>query len=218
MTHLDADLTSVRSRRFDRGAIAKRGLDFGLALFLLPVVLPITLVLGLLASLDGGPAFFGQMRIGYGGRLFRCWKIRTMVTDAEARLERHLSTNPAAAEEWACAHKLADDPRITRLGRLMRETSLDELPQILNVLRGEMSFVGPRPVIESEFELYCGYEWAYKSVRPGITGLWQVSGRNSVSYAERIRMDVHYARTRNLKGDMAIIVRTAGAVLGRTGQ
>jgi lipopolysaccharide/colanic/teichoic acid biosynthesis glycosyltransferase len=141
-----------------------------------------------------------------------------MVVDAEARLAEHLSADPKAAAEWERDRKLTDDPRITQFGRLMRESSLDELPQIFNVLRGEMSFVGPRPVPAAELAKYSGYEWAYKSVKPGITGLWQVSGRNDVDYATRVQMDVRYVRTRSLPGDVGIIVRTAGAVLQRTGR
>jgi lipopolysaccharide/colanic/teichoic acid biosynthesis glycosyltransferase len=218
MMRFAASRPGVLRRRLARREISKRAFDLGLAIFLLPVILPFIIVLSLFAMLDGGPAFFGQMRVGRGGRLFRCWKIRTMVVDAEARLARHLKDDPEAAAEWRAYRKLSADPRITRLGRFMRETSLDELPQIFNVLRGEMSFVGPRPVVEPEMEEYRGYEWAYKSVRPGITGLWQVSGRNDVSYAERVALDVRYARSRSLKLDLVIIVRTAGAVLNRTGR
>lgn len=196
----------------------KRGMDILFALVILPAVLPVIAVLYLLTRRDGGAAFFGHKRIGRNGQTFRCWKIRSMVPDAEKILEQHLRDNPEAAREWEQDFKLTDDPRITPLGRVLRETSLDELPQIWNVLKGEMSFVGPRPVTEVELEKYRGYEWCYMAVRPGITGLWQVSGRNDTDYASRVQLDVTYTSSRSLLGDMGIIFRTAGAVLNRTGR
>ena len=218
MTHLDADLAMVPGRRFRRNGATKRAFDVLVSLMLVPIIAPIVAILFLIARYDGGPALFAQKRVGRDGRMFRCWKIRTMVVDAEAQLERHLREDPVAAAEWARDQKLTIDPRVTPVGRFLRETSLDELPQIFNVLRGDMSLVGPRPVTEGEFVRYAGNEWAYKAVRPGITGIWQVSGRNDVDYPTRVRMDVEYARTRSLGGDVAIILKTAGAVLGRTGR
>ncbi|SLN53384.1 Undecaprenyl phosphate N,N'-diacetylbacillosamine 1-phosphate transferase [Roseivivax jejudonensis] len=200
------------------GRAAKRGFDLSVALLLLPMLAPIILVLYLATRAGGGPGFFGHARIGRHGRAFRCWKIRTMVPDAEAVLAAHLAADPAAAREWAASFKLAADPRITRLGRILRETSLDELPQIVNVLRGEMSFVGPRPVTAVEMARYRGYEWCYLSGRPGITGLWQVSGRNDVDYDARVRLDVEYSSSRTLLMDIAILWRTIGAVLNATGR
>lgn len=201
-----------------RDAAIKRGIDLILAAILLPIVAPIIAVLYLCVRADGGPGFFGHRRVGQDGRAFRCWKIRSMVPDAERVLREHLAGDPAAAEEWRRDYKLRDDPRITRLGAFLRDTSLDELPQIWNVLMGEMSFVGPRPVVEEELEKYTGYEWCYLSCRPGITGLWQVSGRNEVDYASRVAMDVRYATDSSLLDDLVIIWRTAGAVFGRTGR
>ena len=198
----------------------KRLLDLVLAIALVPVLAPVILGLAALVwAKDGGKPFFGHTRIGRGGRKFRCWKIRSMVLDSQARLEKHLAENPAAAMEWRATRKLNDDPRITRVGRLLRKTSLDELPQLWNVLRGEMSFVGPRPVPEDELnECYGSARSGYCSLRPGITGLWQVSGRNEVSYAHRVSMDVEYLRRMAAGLDLWIILRTALVVVQPTGK
>ncbi len=192
--------------------------DIFLALMILPVILPVIAVLYVLTRLDGGPGFFGHKRIGRNGVVFKCWKIRTMVPDAQAVLKRYLAENPEAAAEWERDFKLTNDPRVTRLGKFLRASSLDELPQIWNVLRGEMSFVGPRPVTADELPRYRGYEWSYLSLKPGITGLWQVSGRNDVDYASRVRLDATYATDMTLTGDMSIIARTGMAVINRTGK
>ena len=159
----------------------KRMFDVILALLLLPVFAPVILILWSLVRRDGGPGFFGHTRVGQHGKPFKCWKIRSMVVDAENRLLTYLEANPIAAAEWECDHKLTDDPRINRLGRILRKTSLDELPQIWNVLRGEMSFVGPRPVVALELVKYGSSASAYLAQKPGITGVWQVSGRNDTS-------------------------------------
>lgn len=198
-------------------AALKRAFDLTLAILILPAIAPTILVLSILTKRDGGPGFFGHVRVGQNDKDFRCWKIRTMVVDSAKVLEEHLSTNPDAAAEWERDFKLKDDPRVTRLGRFLRETSLDELPQIWNVLRGEMSFVGPRPVTRVEMEKYRGFEQGYLSCKPGITGMWQVSGRNDVDYDERVRMDAEYAENRSLLGDALIVAKTAGAVMNRTG-
>jgi exopolysaccharide production protein ExoY len=196
----------------------KRIVDICLALILLPVLVPVIAVLWAMTRTDGGPGFFGHRRIGKNGKVFRCWKVRTMVPNAEERLVAYLANNPAAAEEWARDHKLTDDPRITKLGRFLRETSLDELPQIWNVLMGEMSFVGPRPVVRAEMRKYGHGRTAYLTMKPGITGLWQVSGRNDVSYDERVAMDIEYLQTVSLRTDIQLIAKTAGSVLNRTGR
>jgi len=198
--------------------VSKRLFDIVLVALLLPVVVPVIAVLWILTRRDGGPGFFGHTRIGRNGRSFRCWKIRTMVVDAEARLAAHLAAHPEAAAEWERDYKLTDDPRITPLGDVLRRTSLDELPQIWNVLLGEMSFVGPRPVPRVELRKYRHYRTAYLSLKPGITGLWQVSGRNDVSYDERVRMDAKYLQTMSLWEDIRILAKTASSVLGRTGK
>ena len=196
----------------------KRLFDILLAIAILPIIAPIVAVLWVITRMDGGAGFFGHMRVGRDGRKFRCWKVRSMVHGAEEKLKAYLEANPEAAAEFARDFKLANDPRITRFGHFIRKTSLDELPQLWNVLRGDMSFVGPRPVTRPELARYGAQQWAYVSQRPGITGIWQVSGRNDVSYDERIRMDVDYTRRASLMFDAKVIVRTAGAVLGSTGK
>ncbi len=196
----------------------KRIFDVAFGLLILPVLLPVIAVLCALASLDGGLPVFGHRRIGKDGREFRCWKIRTMVVDAQERLKQHLIDNPEAAAEWQKNFKLEHDPRITRVGRFLRKSSLDELPQLFNVFRGDMSFVGPRPVVRDELERYGLNQKMYKSLRPGVTGLWQVSGRNDVSYDERVAMDVQYARKVSLIEDMRIVAKTATSVAGLTGK
>jgi len=166
---------------------------------------------------DGGPAVFSQERIGYGGRRFRCFKFRSMVVDAERRLESLLERDPDARREWQATHKLRADPRITPLGSFLRRSSIDELPQLLNILRGDMSLVGPRPIVQAEICRYGRFFRAYCSVRPGLTGLWQVNGRNDVSYRQRVAYDVLYARRHSASLDMAIILKTVPAVLARRG-
>ena len=197
---------------------AKRVFDIALAIALLPILVPVIAILWGLTKRDGAAGFFGHERVGLNGRSFKCWKIRTMVSDAQARLAKHLAENPDAAEEWKRDHKLENDPRITRLGRFLRRTSLDELPQIWNVLRGEMSFVGPRPVTRIEMRKYGHARTAYLSTKPGITGLWQVSGRNDVTYDERVLMDVEYLQTMSLWKDIVIIAKTGTSVMGATGK
>lgn len=217
-THVSAYNDRVKRRVQLRKARSKRVIDVVLALLILPIVLPVIAVLYVLTRRDGGPGFFGHVRVGKDNKEFRCWKVRSMVHNAEKVLEEYLASNPEAAEEWNRDFKLTNDPRVTRLGRILRETSLDELPQIWNVLIGEMSFVGPRPVTRKEMDKYQGYEWCYLSSKPGITGLWQVSGRNDVEYDERVQMDLQYVTTQTVLGDISIILRTAGAVLNRTGK
>lgn len=197
---------------------AKRLVDIALALFLAPILLPSIATMWCLARLDGGPGFYGHVRVGRGGQIFKCWKVRSMVPDAEARLVDHLAADPKAAAEWAHHQKLKFDPRITRFGHFFRMTSLDELPQIWNVLVGEMSLVGPRPVTAAELRRYGQNVDAYLDLRPGITGLWQVSGRNDTTYEERVALDVEYHRSVGLLLDARIVARTALAVLKGTGR
>jgi Undecaprenyl-phosphate galactose phosphotransferase WbaP len=198
--------------------IAKRALDIigaGVGLVLLA---PFFLIVALLVRADGGPAFFAHQRVGRGGKLFGCLKFRSMVIDSQARLEALLANDPAARAEWEATRKLKNDPRITRIGRFLRSTSLDELPQLINVLRGEMSLVGPRPVQEAEIDRYYGASAAhYMAVRPGITGLWQVSGRSETSYESRVALDVSYVSRPSLLADLSILLRTPVAVLSRRG-
>jgi Undecaprenyl-phosphate galactose phosphotransferase WbaP len=198
--------------------IAKRALDIigaGVGLVLLA---PFFLIVALMVRADGGPAFFAHQRVGRGGKLFGCLKFRSMVIDSQARLEALLANDPAARAEWEATRKLKNDPRITRIGRFLRSTSLDELPQLINVLRGEMSLVGPRPVQEAEIDRYYGASAAhYMAVRPGITGLWQVSGRSETSYESRVALDVAYVSRPSLLADLSILLRTPVAVLSRRG-
>jgi Undecaprenyl-phosphate galactose phosphotransferase WbaP len=167
---------------------------------------------------DPGPIFFAHERIGKNGKPFPCYKFRSMVTNSQEMLQQYLAENPAAKEEWEREFKLKDDPRVTPIGKVLRRTSLDELPQIFNVLRGEMSLVGPRPVIQEELDKYYG-ETAklYCTVKPGITGLWQVSGRSDTTYDERVAMDESYINNRSFLGDIVILWKTIGVVALKKG-
>lgn len=193
----------------------KRALDLALLAISAPVVAPLIALLALMARRDGGPAFYGQSRVGRGGRLFTCWKIRTMVPDADALLEGHLAADPAARAEWDERQKLSHDPRVTRFGKFLRATSLDELPQIWNIVTGEMSFVGPRPFTPDQTHLYHGR--AYYRLRPGLTGFWQVGARNDVSFAARAIEDTRYGREMSLWVDVTTILRTVRVVMRGTG-
>lgn len=166
---------------------------------------------------DGGPPIFVHWRIGKAGIPFPCLKLRTMVVDSAQQLTRYLETNSLAAREWAEDQKLRDDPRVTPLGSFLRKSSLDEIPQLLNVLYGHMSMVGPRPIIAAEIPRYGRYFKAYCRVRPGITGLWQVSGRNAVNYQRRVALDIVYARHKSLAVDLFILGRTIPAVVSGRG-
>lgn len=166
---------------------------------------------------DGGPAFYGHVRVGKDGKPFKCWKFRSMILNSAEVLEELLKNDPAAREEWERDFKLREDPRITKIGAFLRKSSLDELPQLWNVLKGEMSLVGPRPVIEDERKYY-GEKWAeYLSVKPGMTGLWQVSGRNDTTYDERVEMDADYVHNWSLWSDFTIIFKTIFVVLDHRG-
>lgn len=166
---------------------------------------------------DGGPIFYRQERIGRGARKFACLKFRTMAVDAEARLQKLLEADPQARVEWNRSRKLKNDPRITRIGGFLRSSSLDELPQLINIIRGDMSLVGPRPIVAEEVARYGIHFRHYCAVRPGLTGLWQVSGRSDVSYRERVVMDVAYVRAKCLTLDLKILFATVPAVMFRRG-
>ncbi|WFU12457.1 sugar transferase (plasmid) [Rhizobium sp. CB3090] len=195
------------------GGILKRTFDVTTALTALIFISPIFLMLMLLVKLsDGGPAFYGHRRIGHNGKAFRCLKFRTMVVDGDRVLKAYLQANPRAMEEWRATRKLQNDPRVTLVGAVLRKLSLDELPQLINIIRGEMSVVGPRPVVEDELELYENAAIYYLQSRPGLTGLWQVSGRNDVSYASRVAFDTHYVKNWSLSSDVVIIAKTIPAV------
>lgn len=196
----------------------KRWLDVTVASALLVFLLPALLILIAAISTNGGRPIFSQLRVGRDGVPFHCYKLRSMAVDAEARLKKLLDTDPAAAAEWAASQKLACDPRITALGQVLRRTSLDELPQLWNVIRGDMSLVGPRPVVPDELQRYGAEADAYLRLRPGISGAWQVSGRNDLSYADRVRLDAEYATHVSLWTDLGILARTVRAVLWATGR
>jgi Sugar transferases involved in lipopolysaccharide synthesis len=166
---------------------------------------------------DGAPVLFAHWRVGQRGHLFRCLKFRSMVRRADLVLTELLAKDPKAREEWARDHKLRDDPRIMRVGHFLRRTSLDELPQLLNVLRGEMNLVGPRPVVVQEVPRYGEHKRHYLSVKPGMTGLWQVSGRNNLSYAQRVALDARYVETRSMRSDLRILLRTVSVLVTRDG-
>jgi exopolysaccharide production protein ExoY len=195
------------------GGLVKRSFDITSALCALLLFSPIFLmIMALVKYQDKGPAFYGHTRIGHNGRTFKCLKFRTMAVNGDALLRNYLRDNPEAAEEWRLTRKLKDDPRVTVVGRVLRKLSLDELPQLLNILRGEMSVVGPRPVVDDELKVYDSFAVYYLRTRPGLTGLWQISGRNDVSYESRIAFDTQYVQNWSLFQDIAIIVKTIPAV------
>jgi lipopolysaccharide/colanic/teichoic acid biosynthesis glycosyltransferase len=193
----------------------KRVLDITAILAAAPVVVPMVVGLALMVARDGGSPFYTQDRVGKGGKVFRMWKLRSMVTDADARMESYLATNPEARAEWDSTQKLKNDPRITPFGQFLRRSSLDELPQLWNVLIGDMSLVGPRPMMVNQRALYPGT--AYYELRPGITGFWQTAGRNKTTFEARAEFDAAYEGEVSLMTDLRILARTVGVVLKGTG-
>jgi len=197
--------------------LVKRTFDILASALALILISPFMLVLYYLVTRDSGPFLYKQQRVGKGGQLFNCWKIRSMVTDSDERLKRYLEDNPGAKEEWETNFKLKNDPRVTRLGRFIRKCSIDELPQLWNVLIGDMSLVGPRPIVIEEKSYYgVSYNY-YEDSKPGITGLWQISGRSDIDYSERVNMDVTYSRNWSLWLDIVIILKTIPTIMGRSG-
>ncbi|MBP2444324.1 sugar transferase [Rhizobium leguminosarum] len=210
------DLNASRPRAAGRSA--KRALDLLMAITALILLSPLLLIVALIVKVsDRGPVFYSHTRIGFGGAPFGCLKFRTMKTDASAQLAELLENNPIARTEWEATHKLKDDPRITAVGDILRRSSIDELPQLFNVLRGEMSLVGPRPITVEELPRYGEHIWAYMAVRPGLTGHWQTSGRNDVSYEHRVSLDVHYLDNWSLGRDLIIIAKTIPALFSQRG-
>jgi exopolysaccharide production protein ExoY len=195
----------------------KRVFDIMGAVVLLVLCAPLMAMVALAVKLDGGPVFFGHTRVGYGNRKFSCWKFRTMVVNADKVLADILEKDPAAREMWSREFKLLDDPRVNWFGKFLRASSIDELPQVWNVIRGDMSLVGPRPVTIQELEKYGVLVTEYLSCRPGITGLWQVSGRSTLTYPERVALDAQYVRTWSFTADLMIIFRTIHVVIRRRG-
>ena len=197
---------------------AKRAFDIVFALLALLFFAPLLLGIAALLKLrEGGNVLFAQERVGRGGRRFRCLKFRTMVPDAQERLAEILETDPLARAEWEASRKLTNDPRISCLGHFLRRTSLDELPQFINVLKGDMSVVGPRPIVAEEMILYREHIVDYLAVRPGVTGLWQVSGRSDTTFDERVALDSRYVRSMGLLDDVRIVARTVGVLLNQKG-
>jgi exopolysaccharide production protein ExoY len=208
--------SSHNTRRWEAAAI--RTLDMSVAVLALLFLAPVFLLVAVLVFVsDPGPVFFAHRRIGQGGRLFPCLKFRSMVIDSQERLDKLLASDPVKRAEWELNHKLKDDPRITAIGRFLRKSSLDELPQLLNVVRGDMSLVGPRPIVMAEAVRYGRYIKDYCSVRPGITGLWQISGRSDLSYRRRVALDTTYARAKSLGLDIKILLVTVPAVFAQRG-
>jgi len=201
-----------------RNRLFKRTFDLVCSIVGVIAISPILLCIAIAIYLsDPGPAFFAHRRIGANGETFPCYKFRSMITNSQEVLEQYLAVNPAAREEWDSDFKLKDDPRITKIGNVLRKTSLDELPQLFNVIKGEMSLVGPRPIVDKEISKYGEYISDYYIVRPGITGYWQVSGRSDVDYDSRVQMDSWYVRNWSLWHDIILLFKTVGVVLGRKG-
>jgi exopolysaccharide production protein ExoY len=200
------------------GGPAKRSIDIIIAMAGITVLLPLFILcaLGVLVT-SRGPVIYGHRRVGFGGRSFKCLKFRSMRADSDERLRAHLLDNPEATAEWELTRKLRRDPRVTRFGAILRKSSLDEIPQLFNVLMGHMSIVGPRPVTPDETEKYETRLANYLACKPGITGLWQVSGRSNTSYDERVSLDSSYAQNWTLLLDAKIIAMTLPAVLASEG-
>ena len=198
--------------------LIKSTMDFVLIILFGILSLPLVAMIVLLIKITSpGPVFYSQERIGKGSRRFRAWKFRTMVPDADKVLQKHLAANPELQAEWEQDHKLKNDPRVTWIGQILRKTSVDELPQLWNVLRGEMSLVGPRPIVDAEVTKYDEAYRMYKKVVPGITGLWQVSGRNNTTYDQRVHLDTFYVRNWSPWFDLYVLLRTVKVVLLREG-
>jgi len=218
LTNLADDIADALNISPPVGGIPKRLFDLTCAIAMLIVFAPLMLIILVsIRATERGPVLFRHQRIGFNGRPFYCLKFRSMAIDAQARLDGLLRDSPEAREEWANTRKLRNDPRITPIGQFLRTTSLDELPQIINVLRGDMSVVGPRPVMADELAHYVPNDIEYRMARPGITGLWQVSGRSDTTYAERVNLDVRYVREWSAGLDLQILLKTVAVVMRQQG-
>jgi lipopolysaccharide/colanic/teichoic acid biosynthesis glycosyltransferase len=196
----------------------RRVFDVTLILIASPYILFFFIVISILIALDSkGGVFYKQTRIGLGGRRFKAIKFRTMVVNADQILQKYLDKSPKLKEEWLATHKLKKDPRITRVGAVLRKLSLDEMPQFWNIIIGDMGLIGPRPIVDEEVKKYGKCFELYKQARPGLTGLWQVSGRSDTSYQRRVELDEYYLLNRSIKLDLQIILKTVYVVLGRKG-
>jgi exopolysaccharide production protein ExoY len=209
----EATAEAVPARSEPLGGWPKRLTDVAIAIAALALAAPLMLLVAFLIKMtDRGPVFYAHGRVGFGGRPFRCYKFRSMAANADALLAQHLARDHDAAREWRESQKLTHDPRVTFFGQMLRKSSIDELPQLFNVLRGDMSCVGPRPITPDELERYGPYIDYYLRTRPGLTGLWQVTGRSSTEYASRVQLDTHYVRGWSLRFDFAILCRTPVAL------
>jgi exopolysaccharide production protein ExoY len=216
--HSAAAHSGVRYAAGSIGGLGKRAFDMGLVIIAILTLLPLMLCVAVLIKLSSrGPVFFGHDRVGFAGRRFRCWKFRTMVVDGDRVLAEYFRRWPGEQAIWLAERKLRDDPRVTPLGAVLRKLSVDELPQLYNILLGQMSVVGPRPIVADELQKYQNSAAHYLRTRPGLTGLWQVSGRNDTSYRKRVLLDRLYIRRWSMLLDMWIIVRTIPAVLSSRG-
>lgn len=201
-----------------RTSVTKRSIDIIVSSLAILFISPLMALIAIAIRLqDGEKSLFVQERIGYAGKTFRCFKFRTMISDADERLSKVLENDPAARAEWEAMRKLTDDPRITWLGHLLRKTSLDELPQLFNVLRGDMALVGPRPIVDAEIALYADDYISYSSVKPGISGLWQISGRSDIDFKRRVQFDKQYNEEWSVLFDLEIMIRTIPALLAQSG-
>jgi len=210
--HLRNNLARRRNR------VLKRVFDFTASLLGTILIAPILIVIALLIYKSSpGPIIFSHMRIGTNGKVFPCYKFRSMVNNSQEMLKKYLEENVEARAEWNRDFKLKDDPRVTKIGAFLRKTSLDELPQLFNVIKGEMSLVGPRPIIDKEIEKYGDYIHDYYLVSPGMTGYWQISGRSDVDYDERVGMDSWYVRNWSFWQDIVILMKTIKVVFGKKG-
>jgi len=206
--------SSTHNLTFKFNLFIKRCMDIFLILLFLPVILPLFLILSILVKVTSkGPVFYGHKRIGKNGKEFKCWKFRSMKINSQEMLEEILATDPVRRAEWEKDCKFVDDPRVTKFGKFLRKTSLDELPQLINILLGQMSFIGPRPVTEPELEKYGKYRDYVLSVLPGLSGMWQVSGRSDTSYEDRIAYDSYYIQNWSIWLDIWILIKTVWVVL-----
>lgn len=208
---------AMRIAKPPKHLLRKRFFDIVFGAALIVFLAPLMLIIAALVKLDGGPVLYGHRRVGANGQSFRCWKFRSMVLNADKVLADVLRSDPEARAQWQRDFKLKSDPRITPIGQFLRTTSLDELPQLLNVMAGDMSLIGPRPIVVEEIERYGDAFRHYCSCRPGMTGLWQVSGRNGVDYVRRVNFDEQYATTWSFLLDLVVLCRTVVVVTQRSG-
>ena len=203
----------VKGHNLPLGGSLKRAMDLTIAIVALLAAMPVMIIVTLILWASAGPATFCHRRVGFAGKPFNCYKFRSMVANAEDVLKAYLEANPEAAIEWDRTQKLRHDPRVTFFGHILRKSSIDELPQLFNVIRGEMSCVGPRPIVSDELQRYGVHAGEYLTVRPGLTGLWQVSGRSCLCYDDRVALDSYYVQNWSPTLDVAILLRTIGAVM-----